>query len=190
MSSLAIATVLVFAAHSMVAVGRKSNEFVNGEHRVVSAIRNSAEVFAGDLRRAAASRVTIATLPDQNHAVTLQMPLGMSGGSPLWGVHDPSLGATEATRMRAGWFVRYTVVPVTARDGVDRQLRRQLVTDTGVVARQWAIAHFLQRGSGATPGFRLTLSGSMYHVAIFAAPSKSAGGASVRNLSFDVALRN
>lgn len=185
-----LATVLMLAVHSMIWSGHRGPRDAQGESRVIQGLRRSGSELADDLRRTSPSKITIQTLSDGNHQVTLQMPCGVARGDVVWGVYDRSLGVDDASRTRPGWSVRYTVVPVPLPNGdLDRQLRRQLLDGTGDVTRQRTVLHWVRGGSGPKPGFQLKQNGSLYHVTLHASAGQ-ADGTPARNLSFDVGTRN
>lgn len=187
--ALLVTAVVGTALMSLVDVSRKGARTVYTETAAGKALRAAAEGVARDLRQASQSQLSITTLSDQNHEVTLRQPVSVAAGVVSWGVYDPVLGPDKAARTKPGWSLRYTVRTVLLDSGIiDRRLVRQILDSAGTVRHERLILRHLQPGFAAQPGFRITQSGVLWKVTISA--RAGAGTGPIRSLSFDVALRN
>ena len=188
-AALAVTLVIGVAVMGLVDVSQSGARTVSTETHSSRALRSAAEHVAGDLRQTAQPQLSITTLPDQNHTVTLQVPVGVSGGVVTWGVYDPVLGTDPASRTKAGWSLRYTVRTVLLDGvGLDRQLVRQILNTGGQVRHERVLLRHVEEGYAAQPGFRVEQNGAMWRVTISARTGTGTGP--VHSLAFDVALRN
>lgn len=189
--ALLVTAVVGTAIVSLVDVSRKGARTVHSETAAGRALRAAAEQVARDLRQTSQPQLTITTLADQNHEITLRQPVSVTAGVVSWGVYDPVLGPDTAARTKPGWSLRYTVRTVLLDGGVvDRQLVRQILDTAGKVRHERPILRHLEQGFAADPGFRVEQSGVLWKVTISARTGTGGAGAPVRSLSFDVALRN
>ena len=208
--ALLCTTVLVLGVMSVVQGGRKTSGFVRTETKAVKALRDTTSLIANDLRNANPKTMAIAEIGDGNHTVKLSQLLEVCDGVMKWGVYDKSLGDTEDLRTREGWVVKYDITVVERRnttkditkdqsldsvvkdEGVwfNRRLHRRLIDENGVIQQDRIICNWLRHPKDSSnPSFRVEASGSMWKVRLFryADPEHSH---EVRDLSFDVAIRN
>lgn len=155
-----------YALMGAVEMGHDSSSQVIGKTRSSSELRGSAGDLSNDLSMANNASVVVNTLPDGNQEVELMQPVG-NGPTPAWGVEDPKLGSNP------GWKLRFTVAGVQQPGGLDRQLVRQVVDDTGQVRAARILAHGLSGGAGQPPGFTCAWTGSVWVVTVRKRPSQS-----------------
>jgi len=129
-------------------------------------LRVAAGQLRDELRVSEESMLTVNTLGDGNHEVTLAQPIFV-GGNLGWGVYDPLAGATEAERNLDGWRIRYTVdtQPVVPA-GVTRRLVRQVLDDLGTVQDQDVLVDGLRAGGDDPPGFTVVRTGDVWEVSL------------------------
>lgn len=164
--SLTIFTFVGYGLAVVLGVGRESQVIVDSLHATGSQHREAQERLAEDLRTARGSSITVATLSDSNTRLRFQQPITLAGAD-TWGIHDRTLGNTEAEQNRAGWQVQYTVQSGVGSDGgLSRELVRQLLDTNGAVQKTEVLARYLNSGSDASPGFRVAASGAMWVVTI------------------------
>ena len=189
--AVTITAIIGLAINSMLQSGTNSGQVVIRETRRANQIRRAADKFSKEIRQSQVAKLTIATLADNNHSVTFQLPLSVVAGVTTWGVYDKSLGNTEADRTKAGWFVRYTVMQMALPGGViEAQLRRQILDATFVLQKEWILVRGLLSGNGPQPGFKLTASGSMWRVQLNVGDLSGVVAGNNRGTDFDIALRN
>ena len=179
------AALLVVLAATVVGTMRASQggaTTVREETAVSRGLRQAMAQVSRDVQQTAASQLTIVTLADGNHRVTLQHPVALSGGVVTWGVHDPVLGVDDATRTQPGWSIRFTVLA----EAGDRHLVRQILDGTGAVKHEDVLLRGLEDGSGAQPGFHIVQSGVLWRVTI----SARGGTGTTHSDSYDLALMN
>jgi prepilin-type N-terminal cleavage/methylation domain-containing protein len=181
--ALAVAAVLGGAGVLLMQTSQRSSRSILSDSRSSAGLRRAAETISLDLKQASAANVTIATLGDQNHSVTLRRPVAVSAGAIVWGVLEDELGTDEATRSRAGWSVRYLVAGAAG----ERTLVRQIVDDLGAVRGERLLLRGVRPGSGANPGFRVTAAGTMWRLELGVDRGGVPEGDAV---TFDVSTRN
>ncbi len=142
-------------------------------------LRKASGMMADDLAQSAATKMTLATVNGEQQ-VTLQQPVAVAGGAVTWGACD--LAQPVATRMRPGWFVRWTVRTVNG----ERQLVRQLLDAAQSVKVEQVVVRKLRAGTGSKPGFKVQASGQMWTITL----SADGPNGAVEMVSFDVGLRN
>lgn len=126
-------------------------------------LRDAGSSIADELSSSRDSSITTATLADGNQRVRFMTPIDAAGVA-TWGVHDRRLGTTLASQNRVNWLIQYTVNAVATDAGLDRQLVRQVLDDTGVLQREDVLAHGLSLGTAALPGFRVAKNGSIWEI--------------------------
>jgi hypothetical protein len=185
----AVSVVLVVGVFGMVKVGRKNTTFVKDETITNRKIRGSGNRLAQELRQSSPQRVTMIRDSSGNLHLKLQLPITLQSGAIVWGVRDDSLGTTEQTKVRPGWSIVYSAVPVFIKgvNRVDLQLQRLVRDANDNVQHRKTILRWLEKG---TAGFDVALSGNMYHVAVSARADQRTGEGPYRNMGFDVAIRN
>lgn len=142
-------------------------------------LRKASGMMADDLAQAAVSKMTLTTVNGEQQ-VTLQQPVAVAGGAVTWGACD--MDQPVATRLRSGWFVRWTVRTVNG----ERQLVRQLLDAAQSVKVEKVVVRKLRTGTGSKPGFKVQASGQMWTITL----SADGPNGAVDMVSFDVGLRN
>jgi len=178
------ASLLMFVgmgAVMLTSVSRDGAAMTRSQASQTNWLRRASMAVREDLAQTTASRLTIATLTDQNHSITFQRPTACTAGVTTWGAYDGS--AAEGERMRDDHFTRFTV-----RAGSNgRQLVRQVLDSTMALVHEDVLAYGLASGSATPPGLRIVASGNLWQVTIGLAATSTQRGAS---LTFDVALHN
>lgn len=158
---LTLFTALGYVVMLTLGAGRSSNAVVERVVTEDQMLREASAALLDDLRSTNAAHVSIDVQADGNHAVRLQIGIDTAGAT-TWGVHERELGPTSAEQDRAGWFVRYAVVV----GGNGRELVREIYDDAGVLQRSRVLARGLRNGSGASRGFGLVQSGSVWEATL------------------------
>lgn len=179
----ALSLVIVVGVVMFTQVGERNVSTVRYAAKASKELRTAAELVADDLRQCETSHMTIVSLADGNHSVTLQRPIGVTAGTPTWGIYEASLGATTAQRSQAGWSVCYTVVD----DGAEKQLVRRTLDAGGAVRKQEVLLRNLRPGSSTAPGFQVEANGAMWTITI---STRRDGEIPMQQVQFDVSLRN
>lgn len=163
--AMTIFAVLGYSLMSALSLSNNSRAAVEDMVEENEELRAGAGAVTDDLRLSSDARVDIAELADENHEVTIQLPI-VIGGALDWGVPAHEVGAPGATDHQ-DWVVRYTVATGTDEHGeVERTLVRQLVDSAGEVQKQEELVHGLTKGSDASPGFRLEKTGEVWEVTL------------------------
>ncbi|MBL8859247.1 MAG: type II secretion system protein [Planctomycetes bacterium] len=188
MISLSIFAVLGYSIAVVVGTANDSQRTVYRVAAEGRSLRESSSLLTDELRTSTNSQITVTTLADGNSSLTFRMPVE-SGGNLLWGVFDRKLGADYASQNNVDWSLRYTVVNAVGPDGaLDRQLVRQILDAGSVVRDEQVIAHRLNNGTGAHPGFNVVQTGAMWVVTV-SSEGHSAGTPGMR-AEFHVQTRN
>jgi prepilin-type N-terminal cleavage/methylation domain-containing protein len=163
--AMTIFAVLGYSLMSALSLSNNSRAAVEGMVEENEELRAGAGAVTDDLRVSSDARIDIAELADENHEVTLQLPI-VIGGVLDWGVPAHAVGAPGATDHQ-DWVVRYTVSTGVDEHGApERALVRQLVDAAGLVQKQEELVHGLTKGSDASPGFRLEKTGDVWEVTL------------------------
>jgi Tfp pilus assembly protein PilW len=180
-----VITVLVLVAVLLFAdTGRAHADAVQREADSARALRSAAERIGRDVRQAGASQLTVATLPDENHSVTLQHPVSMAAGALSWGVDERGLG------VQPGWFVRYTVESAATGavgTGSGRTLVRLVPDDAMQIQRREVLVRGLRAGTAEPAGFRIEPVGVMWRIEL---STVAPPGKPERSVTFDLNLQN
>lgn len=166
MVALSIFAVVGYGLAVAVDVGKDSQTTVLREIDENQTLRTAVNSLIDEIRVSADGQIAVAALPDGNHRVRFMLPIDV-GGAAVWGVFDRRLGSDAATQIRAGWFVQYTVRTAVGTDGgINRQLLRQILSDTLVVQREEVIAEGLRSGGDVPPGFRMVMTGDLWEITL------------------------
>lgn len=163
--AMTIFAVLGYSLMSALSLSNNSRAAVENMVEENEELRAGAGAVTNDLRVSSDARIDIAELADENHEVTVQLPIAI-GGVLDWGVPAHEIGAPEATDHQ-DWVVRYTVTTGVDEHGApERALVRQLVDAAGEVQKAEELVHGLTKGSDASPGFRVEKTGDVWEVTL------------------------
>lgn len=178
-ASMAISAIVLMAVIGLIRISQGGARISSSMTSSWGDIRRTSGTVADDLAQCALARMGLVTVSGEQE-LTVQRPLGTTGGVVDWGVSDPT--QTLANRLRLGWFVRYRVVTVAG----ERQLVRQMLDSALVVQSEQIMVRRLRQGSANPPGFRVAANGAMWTVTLSVAGPTGAA----ETLSFDVSMRN
>lgn len=167
-------------------VGQDTDRLVRSGATRNRELREAARRVSEEMRCSRNSAITVTTLADGNHELSLMVPIQNEGVNG-WGVYDTALGTTEAERNRENWLVRYTVLPAVIDGQTVHQLVRRVLDDQGDVQLETVIADGLRSGGG-TPGFQVLQAGVMWEIRIAREAEHASGSGDVE--VFHVQARN
>jgi len=163
--ALTIFSVLGYSLMSALTLSNNSRAAVESMVEESEQLRSGARALTADLRISSEAHVAIAELADGNHELSLQLPITV-GGELGWGVPARAL-ETAGEADHEGWTVRYTViVDADAEQGMQRSLVRQIVDGAAEVKKADVLVQGLTKGSDASPGFKVELSGDVWEVTL------------------------
>jgi len=157
----AIGASLVMATLAGQTTGREVNDESSSNH----SLRAISRALTDELRASSDAQITVAHTAGQNDTLRFQQPIQV-GTTLSWGVHDPTLGQTEADQNRAGWSLRYTVETVVSHGVTSRRLLRQVLDQAQNVHSQRVVLSRLRSGSSTPPGFTVNKVGATWQVAL------------------------
>lgn len=128
----------------------RSREFRAASRAVVDALRVSND-----------DTVAIAELADENHAVTLSLPV-LDGGALAWGVPASAQSGPGAVD-QIGANVVFAVA--VGADG-ERSLVRRVLRSNGTVQEEETLIRGLSRGDVDPPGFQVVRTGEVWEITI------------------------
>ena len=148
-------------------------------------VRSARTALAEQVKLSSDDLMTVTVLPDGNHELTLQLPLGV--GVPSWGV-PASCFSSPGAPSQVGWSLRYTVDEVMIDGEVNRRLVRQIIDVADVVQEKEVIVQGLRDGGADSPGFEVVKAGGTWVITISTVgPKASSSGKAVE---FHVRTRN
>ncbi|MEZ6014253.1 MAG: type II secretion system protein [Planctomycetota bacterium] len=183
-AAIAVFSVVGYALAGSVDLANRAQVTVSSTIDRNVALRKAATRLRAELKSTGDARIAIATLQDQNHSLTFQVPISVAGVAG-WGAFDPRLGPAEVHQNLVNGVIRYTVT-VAPNNGA-RQLVRQVIDAGGATRRSDVLVRNLAPGGGTAPGFSLQQVGDLWQVQI--TQERRDGGAATTE-EFHVRTRN
>jgi prepilin-type N-terminal cleavage/methylation domain-containing protein len=164
----------LFAILGNVMIGTtRSVDYIVTDMVTVQDIRDGVTGIGGELRRSAATSITIVS-GSQNDTLTLQVSAANGSGSTM-GAED------QSGNFNTGWFIRYRVV------GTD--LIREVLNAGGLPASSHIIARHVS-DQGGVKGLAVTQNGALYTVRIQINTEFDDGNDYTKDMQSTVFVRN